>query len=260
LREGLERRSHAGGRRVGVESTYDRRELVTRDQVPQFIGKTYGNFCLWYYIFMKKLLCFDLDGTLTPHSTWEVFNTCLGISQEDDYRLFTQYKEGNLDYKDWIQELLQLYKKNVPVTKETIESAAAGMEIRPGAQQAIDAAKAKGYHVVILSGAINTMTEVFAKKLTVDDWYAVNQAVFNDTNELIDITDSGHERDAKLTALKRYCEKHNYVLSEVIAVGDGGNDLEIFKFVKGILLCDNVSLMPLAWKHITTLSELNNYL
>ena len=110
----------------------------------------------------KKLLCFDLDGTLTPFSTWEAFNARLGISPEDDMRLFNLYKEGNLDYKDWIVELLKLYKENGVVTKKDIDGVADDIVARPDAQQAIDDAKAKGYQVIIISSVLNTDNSLFS--------------------------------------------------------------------------------------------------
>ena len=208
----------------------------------------------------KKIICFDLDGTLTPYSTWEAFNKRLGITEEDDQRLFTLYKEGNLEYQDWITELVRLYKKNSAVIKKDIEAVAASIEVRSDAQQAIDDAKAKGYHVIILSGGIDVIVATMAHRLGIAEWFTPNKAVFNDSDELINIEESGHERDALVVLLKEFCLKNNYKVSEVITVADGGNDTELFKTTKGVLLGDNKELLSLAWKHIETLSELNSLL
>ncbi len=205
---------------------------------------------------MKPLICFDLDGTLTPFSTWEAFNARLGISPEDDFRLFSLYKEGNLDYKAWMMELVRLYKENSAVTKSDIEATADDMALRSDAQAAVDAAKAKGYHVIIISGGIDVMVRALAARLGIGEWFASNKAVFNENNELVDIEDSGHEREAKLLMLKEFCLKNDYALSEVITVADGGNDTEVFKITKGVLLGNNKELLPLAWKQIQNLSEL----
>lgn len=204
----------------------------------------------------KKLLCFDLDGTLTPFSTWEAFNARLGISPEDDHRLFNLYKEGDLDYQGWIVELMRLYKENSAVSKEDIEAAADDIAARPDAQQAIDDAKAKGYHVIINSGGMDVMVRSIAARLGIGEWFAANKAVFNDNNELVDIEQCDGEREAKLLLLKEFCLKNDYELSEVIAVADGGNDTEIFKVTKGVLLGHNKELEPLAWKQIDTLADL----
>lgn len=44
----------------------------------------------------QKTLTLDLDGTVTPHSTWEDLNTALGITTEQDKELFEQYLAGTL--------------------------------------------------------------------------------------------------------------------------------------------------------------------
>jgi HAD superfamily phosphoserine phosphatase-like hydrolase len=209
---------------------------------------------------MKPLICFDLDGTLTPFSTWEAFNARLGITPEDDYKLFSLYKEGNLDYKAWMVELMKLYKENGAVTKQDIEDTANDITLRPEAEAAIAAAKEKGYHVIMLSGAVDAMAKPLAAKAGIGEWFAVNKAVFNENNELVDIEDSGHERDAKLLLLTEYCLKNGYELADVITVADGGNDTELFKVTKGVLLGDNKELQPLAWKQIGNLSELGDIL
>jgi phosphoserine phosphatase len=209
---------------------------------------------------MKNLICFDLDGTLTAHSTWEAFNTRLGITPEEDFRLFNLYTEGKLEYHDWITALVKLYKEKGAVSKSDIEAVAHEIVIRPEAQVAIDDAKAKGYHVIIISGGIDVIAQAIASKLGVEELFTANKAIFNEGNELIDIEHSGHERDVKRSLLESFCSKHGYQLSEVITVGDGGNDLELFKVTKGILLGNNKELAPIAWKQIDSLSELSDLL
>jgi len=208
----------------------------------------------------KKLLCFDLDGTLTQYSTWEAFNVLLGITPQEDLDLFNLYKEGNLEYNDWIMELVKMYKENSVVTKSDIEAVAEDIALRPEAQNAVDDAKAKGYHIILLSGALDVMARNIAARLGIGEWFAANKIVFNSQDEMVDIEHSDHERDAKLLLLKEFCLKNDYELAEVIAVGDGGNDSEIFKVTKGVLLGSNKELAPLAWKQIDNLSELNDLL
>jgi phosphoserine phosphatase len=67
----------------------------------------------------KKLICFDLDGTLTEN-TWELFNARLGISLEGDVRLFKEYVKGTLPYKEWILQLVRMYKENGVVSKNEL--------------------------------------------------------------------------------------------------------------------------------------------
>jgi HAD superfamily phosphoserine phosphatase-like hydrolase len=122
--------------------------------------------------------------------------------------------------------------------------------------EAIKDAKEKGYHIVLLSGGIDVMVKPMAAKLGIGEWFATNKAVFNSENELVNIEDGGHEREAKLLLLQEFCLKHGYDISEVIEVADGGNDTELFKVTKGVLLGHNAELEPLAWKQIDSLADL----
>lgn len=40
-----------------------------------------------------------------------------------------------------------------------------------------------------------------------------------------------------------------------ISIGDGGNEKELFELTKGILIGNNQTLLPLAWKQVNTLTE-----
>jgi HAD superfamily phosphoserine phosphatase-like hydrolase len=209
----------------------------------------------------KKLVCFDLDGTLTFRSTWEAFNARLGITPEDDKRLFEKYLAGEQPYESWIAALLQLYRQNDAVTKEEIENVAQDIELRPGAIALAAAAKEKGYEVILVSGSVDTIVRVCAARLHIGEWFSTNKAVYDgDDRELVDIETMGDERDAKLLLLKEYCLKNGYDIEGSIAVGNGGNEKEIFIQAKGILLGDNKELLPLAWKQVNSLSEVAQYL
>jgi HAD superfamily phosphoserine phosphatase-like hydrolase len=208
----------------------------------------------------KKLICFDLDGTLTQFSTWESFNARLGITPEDDQRLFELYKEGSLAYRDWIVELVKTYKENGVVTKHDIEAMAEDIALRPDAQHAVDSMKEKGYRVILVSGAIDIVTRNVAERLGIGEWFSTNKAVWNGQQELIDIETMGDEREAKLLLLKEFCLKNDYALEEVVAVADGGNDTDIFKVTKGILLGNNKELAALAKENIESLSDLDTLL
>jgi phosphoserine phosphatase len=44
----------------------------------------------------KKLVVFDLDGTLIEGNTWLSFNLALGLSHQEDAGLFLQYQAGTI--------------------------------------------------------------------------------------------------------------------------------------------------------------------
>lgn len=208
----------------------------------------------------KKLICFDLDGTLTRVSSWETFNTMLGISPEEDKRLFDLYIGGHHTYKEWIVEIMNQYSQNDKVTRQQIEELANNLSLREGAEELISFAKNKGYQVIIVSGSIDVVTKVIAAKLNVREYFSTNKAIFNKDDEFIEIETMGDERESKLLLLREYCLKNGIDIEDVIAVGDGGNDKEIFVNAKGVLLEENKELNNLAWRKVTDLLEIKDLL
>jgi len=214
-----------------------------------------------YTMPMKPLIVFDLDGTLTPTSSWEALNALLGISTEDDYRLFKEYTSGTLEYTDWIAQLVEIHKKTgKTVARTEIESLAHTISLSEGAQETVQYAKDKGYETVLISGSVNTIVEIMAQRLGIAEWRACSTVMYNVESGLIDIVSMGDERLAKLNVLKTYCEKRGYALENTITVGDGGSELEIFKHTKGILIGNNAELAPVAWKQVANLSEIKEML
>lgn len=206
---------------------------------------------------MQKVIFFDLDGTLTPQTTWLLLNQRLGISAEEDHKLFQEYLENKFDYKEWMKALVERYKSKTLVTKNDLSTFADSIELRPEAQGMIDAVKTKGYSVAIISGALDIVVSTIAEKLGVDTWLAKTKAIFNENGEFVDMeTTTEGERDAKLHLVEEYCVAHNIDMKELICVEDGGNGLELFKHAKGILLGDNKDLAPFAWKQVENLSEI----
>lgn len=205
---------------------------------------------------MQKLIFIDLDGTLSPQSTWFLLNLCIGITKEEDHALFEQYLNNTLNYTSWNRALVELYRSRTPVSKEAIIACAQAIELRSDALETITCLKEKGYHVVILSGSVDLIVETIAQKVGAHAWRSTARLVFDDTNSLVDIVASGDEAPAKELLAIEYAKEHGYVLEEAFAVEDGGNGEALFKRVKGILLGENKQLTPLAWKKIATFSEL----
>jgi HAD superfamily phosphoserine phosphatase-like hydrolase len=200
----------------------------------------------------QKTLILDLDGTVTKHSTWKILNTALGITPEQDEELFQQYNRGELLYLDWTKKLVDLYhSNNSPLTKSDLVGLAQDIELRPDALDFVRTTKEKGYIVVLVSGSVDVLVETIANRLNTDSWLACSKAVFeNDT--LIDIVSMGDEGPAKLK-LVTYAGIE--LSANIVSVGDGANEKELFERTRGILLGNSQTLLPLAWRRVDTLTE-----
>jgi phosphoserine phosphatase len=204
----------------------------------------------------KKLIFIDLDGTLTPHSTWYELNMKLGIAPEEDQVLFERYLKGDLSYNAWIVELVRLHKEHDPVQQSEIVTLAEAINLQPDAESFISELKEKGYRTVLISGSVDTIVETIATKLGFDAWLACTEAVYDTRGVFSDFVSSGDEGPAKVALARSYCTSNNLDLSQAVVVGDGGNEIDLFKIAKGILVGNSEKLKPLAWKQVQSLSEI----
>lgn len=210
---------------------------------------------------MNKLICFDFDGTLTNQSSWYLFNTHFGMTAEEDASLFDQYIHNGFDYKNWTAQITNILKERQLLNKDSLESFISSISLREEAFELLKSCKDAGYKTVIISGGLKQVVEHAAQSLDVDHIFTTSELVFNEDGGFENIIDSGDEMYAKVQLFEKVCEEYKVNPEEVIAVGDGGNDLEIFKRTKkGILLGDYEKLKPLAWKRIENLSEIKELL
>ncbi len=210
---------------------------------------------------MKKLIFFDFDGTLTEQSSWYLFNTHFGMTPEEDASLFEQYLQVSIDYKGWMDEITKILKERGLCTKESVEKFAQTITLRPEAFEAIKMCKNSGYVISILSGGIKQVILPVVAELGVDHVFTAVELVFDGEGKIESMIDHSDERHAKLVAFENVCAEHGVNPEDAIAVGDGGNDVEIFKKTKkGILLGSYEKLKPLAWKQVQSLSEIKELL
>jgi phosphoserine phosphatase len=204
----------------------------------------------------EKLIFIDLDGTLTPQSTWYELNMMLGITPEEDKALFERYLKDEISYTEWNKELVSIYRSRRSVSRADIMQFVETIVLRPEAATMVQALKEKGYWIVLWSGSVDVVVGAIARKVGANDWLSTARLVFDDAGLLVDIIDLGNEAPAKEKIAEEYAIKHKCDLSKAYAIDDGGNGVELFQRVKGIVLGDNEKLKPLAWKQVQSLSEI----
>ncbi len=204
---------------------------------------------------MQKTIFFDLDGTLTPKSTWYELNMRLGLTPEEDKELFDRYLKDDLLYEDWTDELIRIHRSRGSITAAELIDFAESIELRPDAVATVLALREKGYRVVLVSGSVNVIVETLAAALGIEDSLSCSIALFDENQVLIGIESGGDEAPTKLSLAQDYIEKQNIDIEGCYAVDDGGNGVELFKVMKGIVFGDNEKLNAVAWKKVEKLSE-----
>jgi HAD superfamily phosphoserine phosphatase-like hydrolase len=203
-----------------------------------------------------KLICFDLDETLIIHSSWKKLHTALGISEDDDRRMFKEYKDGSISYSEWNNKVLQYYLKHKDATRAGVTSILSNYTYREGTKEIINYLKNKGYEIVLISGSIDILVNIISKDLGIKWAKAANTFMFDEEDRLVSIHDNGDDVDAKVRHLESFCEMLNIKISECAAIGDGPNDLKLFKETGHGITFTGTRVEKEAWKIIDSFDDL----
>lgn len=181
----------------------------------------------------NKLAIFDFDSTLMDGETLEFFAEELGI-REKVKAITDRAMHGELDFFESLIERVSLLKG---LSLEKTNEICYSLPLMNGAENVVNGLKEQGYKVICFSGGFRNATSHFAKKLGLDGEFA---------NYL-------HSKDGVLTGLvggemmfnnskgemlKRLQNIMNVSIENTLVVGDGANDLSMFKFAnKKVAFC-----------------------
>ena len=168
----------------------------------------------------RRLICFDMDSTLIKTEVIDELADRAGVG--DEVRAITEAAmRGEIDFTESFSRRVALLKGlDVSVMKEIAEN----LPIMDGAERLMSVLKMCGYKIAILSGGFTYFGNYLKKKFDMDYVYA-NELEVEDgklTGRYVgDVVDG--KRKAELLRLISQVEKIQ--LEQVIAVGDGANDL-----------------------------------
>ena len=175
----------------------------------------------------NKLAVFDFDSTLMDGETLEFFAEELGIREK--VKLITdRAMRGELDFFESLTERVS-FLKNLPLAK--VDEICHKLPLMNGAEQVISVLKEKGYKVVCFSGGFRNATAFFAEKLGLDGEFA---NILHSKDGLLTGQVGGEMmfNDSKGQMLLRLQKLLDVREENTLAVGDGANDLSMFKHAR----------------------------
>lgn len=168
----------------------------------------------------RRLVAFDMDSTLIQIEVIDELAKRAGVGAEV-VKITEAAMRGELDFKQSFSKRLSLLH-GLPET--VLKDIADTLPVTDGAARLISALKAVGYKTAILSGGFTYFGKRLQEKLGIDYVYANELEVENGvvTGRVVgEIVDG--KRKAAL--LRDIAARENIRLEQVIAVGDGANDL-----------------------------------
>lgn len=174
-----------------------------------------------------KLAVFDFDSTLMDGETLDIIARETNFAKEIA-EITAKGMRGEIDFFESLEMRVALLKG---VKLETVNEICNNLTIMNGAKETIQELHKKGYKCVCFSGGFKNATVLFADKLNLDGEFA---NIFHTKNNILTGKVGGEMMfsNSKGDMLVRLQKLLNVSYNDTLAVGDGANDLSMFKYAK----------------------------
>ena len=168
----------------------------------------------------RRLVVFDMDSTLIDAEVIDELAKEAGVGEQVS-AITESAMRGELDFKESFAKRMALLKG---LDESVLKGVSERLQLTEGAESLISTLRRLGYKTAILSGGFDYFGRRIQKKLGMDYVYANQLEIVNGkvtgnvTGEVVD-----GARKAQL--LREIAEREKVDLEQVIAVGDGANDL-----------------------------------
>jgi len=172
----------------------------------------------------RRLICFDMDSTLIQTEVIDELARCAGVGDEVS-AITASAMRGEIDFRQSFLKRIALLKG---LDESVMKKIAENLPITDGAARLFKALNRYGYRTAILSGGFTYFGNYLKNKLDIDYVFANELEIENGKltgRNIGDIVDGA--RKAEL--LKLLAFKEDIHLEQVIAVGDGANDLPMLQ-------------------------------
>ncbi|KAI1823751.1 phosphoserine phosphatase [Xylaria intraflava] len=172
-----------------------------------------------------RLVVFDMDSTLITQEVIDLLAAT--VTDPPDLaakvaEITRRAMEGELKFDAAFRDRVKLLK-NIPAT--VFDQLMPILEVTNGVPQLLRALKKLGVKTAVLSGGFLPLTAWLAKKLGIDYAHA-NEVVIDDAGRLTgEVLGRIVGKERKQELLLEIAKKEGVALEQVVAVGDGANDL-----------------------------------
>jgi phosphoserine phosphatase len=174
---------------------------------------------------MAKLAVFDFDSTLMDGETIDFLAKPLGL-EEQVAAITKRAMDGELDFFKSLVARVALLEG---LEKSKVDEICQSLPMMNNAAKTIDGLKSRGYTVVCFSGGFRNATKPACQKLGIDADFA---NFLHDEDGILTGKVGGEMMysDAKGDMIQRMQSLLGVSQDDTIAVGDGANDLSMFRY------------------------------
>lgn len=168
----------------------------------------------------RRIVAFDMDSTLIQTEVIDELAKAAG-SGEMVRKITESAMRGEIDFQESLRRRLATLKG---LDASIMDEIAKKLPMTEGAERLISNLKKFGYKTAIISGGFTYFGENLKKKLGVDYVHA-NKLVVKDGKLTGEVEGKIVDGPRKAQLLRKIASEENISLQQVIAVGDGANDL-----------------------------------
>ncbi len=168
----------------------------------------------------RRVVCFDMDSTLIQSEVIDMMADAAGVG-EQVAAITARAMHGEMDFAQSFKQRMALLE-GLPVTK--LDQIDRDLKVTDGAEKLMSNLRLLGYKTAILSGGFEFFATRLARRLGMDYVHANGLDIANGkltgkiSGQIVD-----DQRKAEL--LRSIAETEGVQLQQVIAVGDGANDI-----------------------------------
>ena len=172
-----------------------------------------------------RLLVSDMDSTLITIETIDEIAKETGMSNEVA-SITEQAMLGNLDFTESFKKRVSILKGVNTATFETVYNN--HLKLNPGALKLINFFKSIQVKSAVVSGGLSYFAERLHRQLGIDTFRANNVEISNNhlTGKVLGKVIDASE---KANYVNELCNLYHLERNQVIAIGDGANDLKMMK-------------------------------
>jgi phosphoserine phosphatase len=168
----------------------------------------------------KRLVVMDMDSTLIRIEVIDELARAAGVGSQVS-QITERAMQGEMDYDESLRQRVGLLKG---LDVKVLDKIAADLPLTEGAETLVRVLKRLGYRIAVISGGFSRAADALKRRLSLD--YA-----FSNNLEVIDGKLTGKvvgpivNATRKAELLELIAQLEGVVLDQVIAVGDGANDI-----------------------------------
>ncbi len=170
----------------------------------------------------KRLVVMDMDSTLITCEVIDELAAAAG-KKEQVSAITERAMRGELDFKASLRERVSTLK-GLPA--DVLAQVAAGISLTPGAETLVSVLHRLGYTTAVISGGFRFFTDGIQKRLDLDYAFA-NELEIEGGRLTGNVRGRIIDADVKAELLEDIARREGIGLDQVIAIGDGANDLKM---------------------------------